>query len=116
VLLQTVPDGNPNFESCQENLARLHAAGTSVVEVPYLPYVEVAGEQVAASYMNLYICNGAVIVPTTGAQTDAEALSIIGGEFPGREIVPVAGAVIAYGGGGPHCITQQVPEVVAYAD
>jgi agmatine deiminase len=110
-LLQTVTEENPNFDNCQENLARLRAAGASVVEVPYLPYVEVAGEQVAASYMNLYICNGAVIVPVTGAPTDAEALSIIGGEFPGREIVPVAGAVIAYGGGGPHCITQQVPEV-----
>ncbi len=111
VLLQTVPSDNPNFESCQENLERLHAAGAAVVEVPYLPYVEVAGEQVAASYMNLYICNGAVIVPVTGAETDEAALEIIGGEFPGRQIVPVAGAVLAYGGGGPHCITQQVPSL-----
>jgi agmatine deiminase len=110
-LLQTVPEENPNFENCQENLTRLRAAGTSVVEVPYLPYVEVAGQQVAASYMNLYICNGAVIVPVTGAQSDDAALTLIGAEFPGREIVPVAGAVIAYGGGGPHCITQQVPRV-----
>jgi agmatine deiminase len=111
VLLQTVSEENPNFESCQENLARLQAAGTAVVEVPYLPYVEVAGESVAASYMNLYICNEAVIVPVTGAETDAAALQIIRGQFPGREIVPVAGAVLAYGGGGPHCITQQVPRV-----
>jgi agmatine deiminase len=110
-LLQTVPEGNPNFDNCQENLARLRAAGTSVVEMPHLPYLEVAGETIAASYMNLYICNGAVIVPATGAQTDAEALSIIGAEFPDRELVPVPGAVIAYGGGGPHCITQQVPSV-----
>ena len=110
-LLQTVSQDNPNFENCQENLARLRAAGIAVVEIPYLPYVEVAGEQVAASYLNLYICNDAVIVPVTGADTDAQALRIIGGEFPGREIVPVSGAVIAYGGGGPHCITQQVPRV-----
>jgi agmatine deiminase len=110
-LLQTVPHDNPNFENCQENLARLRAAGITVVEVPHLPYVTVAGEQVAASYLNLYICNDAVVVPVTGADSDAEALKIIGGEFPGREIVPVSGAVIAYGGGGPHCITQQVPRV-----
>ena len=62
-----------------------------------------------SSYLNLYICNGAVIVPVTGADFDDEALAIIGDAFPGRSIVPVPGAVIAYGGGGPHCITQQVP-------
>ncbi len=111
VLLQTVPAGNANAERCAENLARLQAAGIGVVELPFLPYVEVAGETVAASYLNLYVCNGAVIVPVTGAPTDPQALAIIGGAFPGREVVPVPGAVIAYGGGGPHCITQQVPEV-----
>ncbi|MGH2844096.1 MAG: agmatine deiminase family protein, partial [Solirubrobacteraceae bacterium] len=110
-LLQTVAEGNPNFEHCQENLARLRAAGVAVVEMPYLPYTEVAGQAVAVSYMNLYICNDAVIVPVIGASSDAAALAIIAGEFPGREVVGVPGAVIAYGGGGPHCITQQVPSV-----
>ena len=38
-----------------------------------------------------------------------EALAIIALAYPGREIVAVPGAVLAYGGGGPHCITQQVP-------
>jgi len=108
-LLQTVPESNPNYRNCQENLVRLRGAGISVVEMPYLPYVEVAGEMVAASYMNLYICNGAVIVPVTGAETDTDALAIIGAEFAHREVVEVPGAVLAYGGGGPHCITQQVP-------
>jgi len=27
----------------------------------------------------------------------------------GREAIGVPGAVVAYGGGGVHCITQQVP-------
>ena len=34
---------------------------------------------------------------------------MIGAAYPGREVVPVPGLVLAYGGGGPHCITQQVP-------
>ena len=38
-------------------------------------------------------------------------LAIIADAFPGRSVVPVPGATIAYGGGGPHCITQQVPAV-----
>jgi agmatine deiminase len=109
VLLQMVDAENPNFDHCQGNKARLEQAGIEVIEVPFLPYVHVAGERVAASYMNFYICNGAVIVPVTGASTDEDALAIIGRAFPGREVVPVPGAVLAYGGGGPHCITQQVP-------
>jgi agmatine deiminase len=109
VLLQTVPADNPNFEHCEENRARLRDVGITVTELPFLPYVEVAGEEIAASYLNFYVCNDAVIVPVTGADCDPIALSIIGSAYPGREVVAVPGAVIAYGGGGPHCITQQVP-------
>ena len=109
VLLQMVAAGNPNFDACVENRARLEAAGIEVIEMPFLPYAEVAGETVAVSYLNFYVCNGAVIVPVTGAESDPQALSIIAAAYPGRETVPVPGAVLAYGGGGPHCITQQVP-------
>ncbi len=109
VLLQVVPAGNPNHESCEENRSRLRAAGIDVVEMPHLPYLEVASEQVAVSYMNLYICNGGVIVPVAGEPTDDDALAIIASAYPDREVVAVPGAVLAYGGGGPHCITQQVP-------
>ena len=65
--LQTVARDNPNYENCQENRRRLDAAGIAVIELPLLPYAEVAGETIAASYLNLYICNGAVIVPVAGA-------------------------------------------------
>jgi agmatine deiminase len=109
VLLQTVGPENPNHERCQENRARLAAAGFAVTEMPFLPYASVAGETVAVGYLNLYVCNGAVIAPVAGDAADAEALAIVAGAFPGREVVPVPGAVLAYGGGGPHCITQQVP-------
>ncbi len=109
VLLQAAAAGNPNHERMQDNRTRLMAAGIEVLELPLLAYVEVAGEPVTVSYMNFYICNRAVIVPVTGAAEDAEALAVIGRAYPGREVVPVPGAVLAYGGGGPHCITQQVP-------
>ncbi len=109
VLLQSVQPENVNHERCQENHTRLSAAGIDVVELPHLPYVEVAGETVAAGYLNFYLCNGAVIVPVTGAASDEAVLETIGTAYPGREAVPVPGAVLAYGGGGPHCITQQVP-------
>lgn len=109
VLLQTVAPGNPNYDNCIENRARLQAVGIDVLELPFLPYVEVAAETIAAGYLNLYLCNGAAIVPVCGDETEADALGLIAQAFPGREIVPVPGGVLAYGGGGPHCITQQVP-------
>jgi agmatine deiminase len=108
-LLQAVQSGNPNYSGCVENRTRLLAAGIDVIELPFLPYRTVAGETVAVGYMNLYLCNGAVIVPVCGAESDADALAIIAGAYPGREVVTVPGVVLAYGGGGPHCITQQVP-------
>jgi agmatine deiminase len=109
VVLQMVPEDNANFTNCQHNHAVLAGAGVQVVQMPHLPYATVAGDTVAGSYLNFYICNGGVIVPVAGAETDAPALEIIAGCYPGREVVPVPGLVLAYGGGGPHCITQQVP-------
>jgi agmatine deiminase len=96
-----------------DNRSRLVAAGLEVVDFPILPALEVGGEDVAVSHMNFYLCNGGAVVPVAGAPTDAEALERIGAAYPDREIVGVPGGVIAFGGGGPHCITQQVPAAAA---
>ena len=110
VVLQTVTDeANPNFEHCRENLRRLREAGLEVVELPWLPYVEGEEPPVVVPYTNFYICNGGLIVPTRGEETDAEALALLESLYPGREAVAVPGETLALGGGGVHCITQQVP-------
>lgn len=63
-------------------------------------------------HMNFYICNGGIIVPVAGkASEDDLPLAIIREAFPRHEVVPITGRVIAQGGGGVHCITQQVPAV-----
>jgi agmatine deiminase len=114
VLLQTVADeANPNWDSTRENAERLRAAGLEVEELPLLPYLDHDGSPTVVPYTNFYVCNGAVIVPVTGQETDEEALSLIGGLYPGREVVAVPGTTLALGGGGVHCITQQVPAVDA---
>src|SRR6185312_2434315 len=82
VLLQTVPEGNPNFERCEENARRAREAGLEVLPVEQLSYVEVAGEQVAVSYLNHYVCNRVVIVPVAGTEHDEPALATIAGGFP----------------------------------
>jgi agmatine deiminase len=109
VLLQSAPAGNPNHEPMLENRERLQAAGFAVTDFPLLPYEDVEGERVACSHLNLYVCNGAAVVPMAGQATDQEALERIAAALPGREVVGVPGTTIAFGGGGPHCITQQVP-------
>ena len=112
VLLQTVSgEDDPNFASCRENAERLRAAGLEVVELPALPRLEHEGPPTVVPYVNFYVCNGALIVPVTGADTDAAALQLLAGLYPGRQAVPVSGATLALGGGGVHCITQQVPLV-----
>ncbi|MCC8101105.1 MAG: agmatine deiminase [Clostridiales bacterium] len=68
-----------------------------------------AGERLAASYVNFYISNGAVIVPQFGDANDALAVQILGCLFPERETVPVYARPVIVGGGNIHCITQQIP-------
>ena len=110
VVLQTVTDAaNPNYEPSQENLRRLLAAGLEVVELPWLPYVDGEQPPTVVPYTNFYICNGGLIVPTLGRETDDEALALLESLYPGREAVAVAGETLALGGGGVHCITQQIP-------
>jgi agmatine deiminase len=112
VLLQTVADeADPNYEHCRENARRLADAGIEVVELDVLPRLDVDGPPTVVPYVNYYIANGALIVPVTGAETDTDALALLERLYPGREAVPVSGTTLALGGGGVHCITQQVPQV-----
>ena len=110
VILQGCGDeANPNHAIARENRRRLEAAGIDVVEIPVLPYATLAGTRVAVPYVNFYVANGIVVVPTTGHEADAEMLRIIADGYPDRRLHAVPGEVLALGGGGVHCITQQVP-------
>jgi agmatine deiminase len=110
VLLQTAPAGNPNGPNIEENKRRLEAAGLTWTELDVLPYVEVAGERAVAPAMNFYLCNGGAVVPVAGTAAERDhCLQVIAEAYPDREVVGVPGDVLAWGGGGVHCITQQVP-------
>ncbi|MCC7022659.1 MAG: agmatine deiminase family protein [Thermomicrobiales bacterium] len=80
-----------------------------IVEMPYLAHAEIGGRRVRVPSLNFYLANGAVIAPVAGAPTDEKVLALIASAFPEREVVPVLARVIGFGGGGIHCITQQVP-------
>ncbi|HEX3300041.1 MAG TPA: agmatine deiminase family protein [Actinomycetota bacterium] len=104
-----VPD-DPNDEDHDFGEANLAALGDAVdahgrpIEVERL-----VGADGRNAYANCYIANGIVVAPMTGAETDERGVAQLGKLFPDREVIGVPAATIAFGGGGPHCITQQVP-------
>lgn len=72
-----------------------------------------AGVRLAASYVNLYVCNGGVVMPGLGvAAADAAAATAVAAAFPGRRVVQVQTREVLLGGGNIHCVTQQQPAVV----
>jgi agmatine deiminase len=94
----------------------LDARGRSleVVTVPVLPFAEIdrgeGVERVVVPYLNYYLGNGFVLIPTCGHPADADMVALIADQYPGREAVVLdVGAILAAGGGGIHCITQQIP-------
>ena len=72
-----------------------------------------AGERLAASYVNFYVSNGAVLVPAFGgdnAESDQRAARILQTLFKEREVISIPARDILLGGGNIHCITQQIPK------
>ncbi|HEX9091540.1 MAG TPA: agmatine deiminase, partial [Anaerolineales bacterium] len=70
----------------------------------------IAGEQMAASYVNFYLCNGGLVVPTFNDTNDQLALEALQRIMPERKVVGVYAREILLGGGNIHCITQQQPK------
>lgn len=68
------------------------------------------GERLAASYVNFYISNGAVIMPKFDDDADQRAKDILVKLFPEREVIQIEAKDILIGGGNIHCITQQIPK------
>ncbi len=70
------------------------------------------GERLAASYVNFYFINGAVLVPQFGGDnevSDRRAIEIMADICKDREVIGVPARNILLGGGNIHCITQQIP-------
>jgi hypothetical protein len=100
----------PDFRICQDAKRRLQEARDArgrrleIIEVPLTSY--------DISYLNFYFANGCVLVPTSGRRAEnRRALAILNEAFPKREIIGINSEVLGTGGGGIHCITQQVPAI-----
>ncbi len=69
----------------------------------------------ASSYLNYYITNGAVLIPTyinqgSSPEKEEQIQKIFSEVFPGREQIFIDAMVLNWEGGGIHCGTQQQPK------
>jgi agmatine deiminase len=108
---------HPDYEVCNENVAILRASTDAcgrqleVVEVQAPVTTHADGDIVDWSYINHYVCNGAVILCSFDDPRDEQAAATLSRLYPGREVVLVEARPIFQCGGGIHCITQQQPAV-----
>ena len=99
-----VPD-NPVCVGMEDLEGYVFEAGEDVREV---------GERLAASYVNFYFTNKAVLLPQFGGdntESDRRAVRIMEELCPDRTVIPISARDIILGGGNIHCITQQIPAI-----
>ena len=104
-----------NYEALRDNIARLCSMRAlsgrrlTLLELPMPRPIFFEGQRLPASYLNFYIGNRRVLVPTFNDPNDRVVLNILARVFPGREIVGIHATDLLLGLGGVHCVTQQEP-------
>jgi agmatine deiminase len=82
-----------------------------IVIVPEPVDIRSKNADFVASYVNYYVCNGAVIGSDFGDRAaDDQARSILASLYPGRKIIGLNIDTIGESAGGIHCATQQQPK------
>lgn len=102
---------HPDHAPVMEAKKRLQEAGLNVVKLaqPKTIRHDRHGRLLQTSYVNFYLCNGALVMPSFDDLHDENAKAILADCFPTRAIVTIPALDIVAGGGGIHCITQQEP-------
>jgi agmatine deiminase len=115
---QEVDPDDPWSVSAFETRAILDAATDAegrkldLVNLPEPWDIRVDSPDFVASYVNYYVCNGAVIAAEFGDKdADAEAAAVLADLYPGREIVMLNTDPVGEVGGGIHCATHEQPKV-----
>lgn len=104
-----------NFVILRENWDRLQnvrlADGTrpNIVPLPMPAPLTYQGRRLPASYVNFYIANEVVLVPTFNDPCDRIALGILADLFPGRVVVGIHAVDLLLGLGSVHCLTHEQP-------
>lgn len=107
---QQLNPAHPDFEVSKEVERTLSKTGFKLIPVPAPEVLKDEEGFVDYSYINHYVCNGAVILCAFDDPADQRAKAIIEKAYPGRKVVLVDAREIFARGGGIHCITQQQPK------
>ncbi len=109
-------ESDVNFRALRENLERLQGMRTpagrafKIIELPMPDPCVTDGQRLPASYANFLILNDAVLVPVFRQPArDAAAIEILGGCFPGRQLVPIDCRDWGIGRGTMLCISPLQP-------
>ena len=115
-LPEKIIDGDPwsaaAFETYEVLKGATDAQGRKldIVVIPDPIKIRSRSKDFVSSYVNYFVCNGAVISAEFGDdKADSEAARILGQLYPGREVVSLNVDAIGEAGGGIHCSTQQQP-------
>lgn len=111
ILLLDAKGDDPNRPLMEQNARFLAnvAPEFELLRVPSPTMDYSAGSRLAHSYLNFYMVNGGLLLPTFGDALDDYVTGLMAEIFPQREIVPVESRPLYLGGGGIHCVTQQIP-------
>ncbi len=83
-----------------------------LVTLPEPENIRIKSADFVSSYVNYYVCNGAVIAAQFGDKdVDEEAASILKTLYPGREVVTLNIDPVGEVGGGIHCATHEQPKL-----
>ena len=100
---------HPDFEVSEQVRTLLEAEGFDLIAVPAPDTLRDDEGFVDYSYINHYVCNGAVILCGFDDPGDEIAKGILEKAYPGRTVELVDARALFARGGGIHCITQQQP-------
>lgn len=115
--MQPTSEEDPNYQVLNHIAAQLEAMTDAkgrkldVVKIPSPNLVlDDEDEIMPASYLNFYISNDSVIIPTYGSANDQLAVAEIAKHFPDRKAIGLSAKHILLGGGAFHCITCHQPK------